>query len=104
MNEHGKKVISITAKVIALAILTIGIYLGILKLLIDPICIIGDWPFSGLFLVTILSFDGIWFATIKFWPFRNIYIKIFSTLFIIAFSFAVATCYIGNYLLRDFRY
>jgi len=104
MQEHRKKVLSITLEVIALAILTVCVYWGVLKLLIDPISIIGDWPFSGTFLIAILAFDAMWLATIKFWPFNNVHVKIILTLLIIAFSVAVATCYIGDYLLRDFRY
>jgi hypothetical protein len=104
MQEHRKKVLSITLEVIALVVLTIGTYLGIMKLLIAPILIFGQSTFSIEFLIGVLIFDVIWILTIKFWPMKNIHIKIFLTLLLFAFSAAVITCHIGLYLLRDFTF
>ena len=94
-----KKVLSIVLEVIGLAILTIVAYWGVVRLMIGrPIRIMGiyingDWIFTGTFLVAVLAFDIIWLATIKFWPLKNIHIKIVLTLLVFAFSAAVATCY-----------
>jgi len=97
----GKKALSITLEVFALAMLTVGAYWGIMKLLIAPILIFGQSTFSLEFLIGILAFDVVWISTIKFWPLRNIHIKIFLTLLLFAFSAAVVTCHIGLYLVRD---
>ena len=95
----SKKVLSIILEVIVLAILTIIAYWGMVRLMIGhPIRIMGlningDWIFTGTFLIAVLTFDIIWLATIKFWPLKNIHIKIVLTLLIFAFSAAVVTCY-----------
>ena len=96
-----KKVLSIIAEVIILAILTVGAYFGIMKLLIAPILILGQLTFSLEFLIGILGIDVIWISTIKLWPLKNIHIKIFLTLLLLAFSAAVVTCHIGLYLTRN---
>ena len=94
-----KKVLSIVLEVIALATLTVAAYWGVARLMIGhPIRIMGiyingDWVFTGIFLIAVLTFDIIWLTTIKFWPLKNIHIKIVLTLLIFAFSAAVATCY-----------
>ncbi|MCJ7728697.1 MAG: hypothetical protein MUO27_02280 [Sedimentisphaerales bacterium] len=94
-----KKGLSITLEVVVLAILTIVAYWGVVRLMIGrPIRIIGiyingDWVFSGVFLIAVLTFDIIWLATIKFWPVKNIHIKIVLTLLVFVLSAAVVTCY-----------
>jgi hypothetical protein len=97
----GTKALLITLEVIALAILTVGAYFGIMKLLIAPILILGQLTFSLEFLIGILAIDVIWISTIKFWPLRNTHIKIFLTLLLFAFSAAIVTCHIGLYLVRN---
>jgi hypothetical protein len=95
----GKKALPITLEVTGLVMLTIIAYWCTVKLMIGrPIRIIGiyingDWMFSGTFLIIVLMFDVIWLATIKFWPFKNIHVKIILTLLLVAFSAAVVTCY-----------
>jgi hypothetical protein len=96
-----KKVLSIIEETIVLSILTVGAYFGIMKLLIAPILILGQLTFSLEFLIGILAIDVIWISTIKFWPLRNIHVKIFLTLMLFAFSAAVVTCHIALYLIRD---
>ena len=95
MNERRKKIVSITLEVIALAILTGGTYWVFLMLMIRPlntgVPITGDLPFSKIFLIALLIFDAIWLVTMKFWPLKNIHIKILLTLLLFAFSAAVVT-------------
>jgi glucan phosphoethanolaminetransferase (alkaline phosphatase superfamily) len=95
----SKKVLLIILEVVALATLTFIPYWYMVKLMIGHsirimgLNINGDWIFTGTFLIAVLTFDIIWLATIKFWPLKNIPIKIVLTLLIFAFSAAVATCY-----------
>jgi ABC-type phosphate/phosphonate transport system permease subunit len=104
VSENVKKRLSVTSEVIILIILAVGLYLGELKLLVDPISIMGDWPFSTQFFAAVLTFDVIWFVTIRVWPLKNVHVKIILTILVVTFSAAIMTCYIGDYLLRDFRY
>lgn len=99
MKMSGKKVIPTTLEIIALLVLATGVYWSALTLLADPISIMGDLPFSGPFLIIILTFNVIWFATIRFWPVKNIHLKVVLSLLVFAFSAAIATCYIGSYVL-----
>jgi hypothetical protein len=98
-----KKVLLIILEVIALAVLTIASYLGSMWWLLGIIGYIfsSDFP-PVIYLVTILIFDVLWLATIKFWPLKNIHIKIILTLLVIAFSAAFITSYTTAYMLRDF--
>jgi hypothetical protein len=109
----SKKTLSITSEVIVLTILTVGVYAGIMMLFLrPPECIVGNTLYfltgdgfsSKIPLVAILAFDAMWLATIKFWPLRNVYIKIVLTLLLFAFSAAFVTSYIVAYMLRDFHW
>jgi len=104
MKVSWKKITPMTFEIMALLVLAIGVYWGALTLLIDPINVIGDLPFSGLFLIAVVTYNVIWFATIRFWPVKNIRLKVVLSLLVFAVSSAIATCYIGSYVLRDFRY
>ncbi len=96
-----KKVLPIVLGTIVLAAFTIGAYLGTLKL-------IFTFPYSQTFqrnfLISIIASDLIYICTIKFWPFKNIHIKIVILLLLFACSAAIATCYIVAYQLRDFHW
>ena len=108
MQEHRKKVLSIILEVIALVVLTIGTYVGTLMLFFRP----PEWLMLPLYyltiddfsskipLVIICIFNAIWFASIKFWPLKNIHIKLVLSSLLIAFSAAFITMYILTNLLR----
>jgi hypothetical protein len=109
----GKKWLSITLEVIVLAILTIAAYFGSEWLL--RIMLGGFLPylerrlnisfFSPLtFFIMVLVFDILWIATIKFWPLKNIHIKIALTLLVVAFNAAYAPVLIAGYMLRNFKW
>jgi ABC-type transport system involved in Fe-S cluster assembly fused permease/ATPase subunit len=91
MSKRGKKLLSILLEVIGLSILTVGIYWGAMML-------IFAFPYSQLFpyifLISIIAFDFIYICTVKFWPLKNIHIKIIVGLLLFACSAALATSYI----------
>jgi len=109
---NRKKVLLIILEVVALAILTIFAFWCSMMLFLCP----PEWLVSTLYfltgqgfssnvpLIVLLTFDIIWLATIKFWPFKNIHIKIILTLLVIAFSAAFITSYTAAYMLRDFHW
>jgi hypothetical protein len=99
MHAMGKKVLLIILEVIALAILTIGAYWGALKLLFE----FGDGS-SLIFLISVIVFDLVYIFTIKFWPLKNIHIKIIVALLLFACSAALVTVFIVLYELRNFRW
>ena len=112
MQEHRKKVLLITLEVITLSVLTVGIYLGTLRLCFrPPECLVpllfyliaGD-PSSKTSLVIIFIFNAIWFVSIKFWPLKNVHIKLVLSSLLIAFSASFITMYILTNLLRDSYY
>jgi len=110
-----KKVLFVMLEVVALAILTIAAYFGSMWLLGITIYAflpylnrrwnipIGDFS-PVMCLIMILIFNALWIATIKFWPLKNIHVKIVLTLLVFAFSAAFVTGLIGQYLLRDFKW
>ena len=97
----GKKILLIILEVIALAILTISVYWGALKLIFA----FADGPFPLVFIILVGLLDVIYIAMVKFWPFKNIHIKIVVAFLLFACSAASATI-IGFVLLypRDFSY
>jgi hypothetical protein len=97
---QGKKVLSIILELVTLSILTVVAYFGAMRLL----CVFGYGPFPGIFLISVIVFDVIYVSTIKFWPLKNIHIKIIVALLLVAFSAALATIYIACYMLRDFHW
>jgi len=108
-----KKVLSISLEVTALAVLTVGVYVGLMMLFLrPPECIVGNTLYfltgggfsSKIPLIIVLTFDAIWIATIKFWPLKNIHIKIVLTLLVFAFSASFVTSYTVAYMLRDFHW
>jgi hypothetical protein len=86
-----KKVLSIILEIIALAILTIAAYYGAIKL-------IFAFPYSRLFpyifFISLIFFDFIYICSVKFWPLKNIHIKIIVRLPLFAFSTADVTFFI----------
>jgi hypothetical protein len=98
----GKIALSITLEVIVLTILTVGVYWGALKLLFGALAYSSS-PIIFIILVGIL--DVIYISTIKFWPLKNVHIKIIAAVLLFACSAASATI-IGFILLypRDFNY
>ncbi|MCX5635464.1 MAG: hypothetical protein NTW55_06490 [Planctomycetota bacterium] len=72
-----KKVLSITLEVVALTILTVGVFWGIVKLLFHALAY-SSTPIIFIILVGVL--DIIYISTIKFWPLKNIHIKIIVVL------------------------
>lgn len=89
MNEHGKKILLVTLEVIVLAVLTIGTYCGAIKLVFT----FGDAPFPLIFLISVMVSDVLYLTTVRFWPIRNIHIKIIVGLLLFACSAAIATIY-----------
>jgi hypothetical protein len=87
----GKKALSITLEVIALAILAVGAYWGAMKL-------IFAFPYSRsfpyIFLISVIVLDLIYIFTIKFWPLKNIHVKIIVAILLFACSAALATSYL----------
>ena len=113
MNEREKKILSVTLEAIVLTMLTGGLYAGMMMLFLrPPECIVGYTLYfltgngfsSEIPLIVIFAFDAVWLTTIKFWPLKNIHIKIVLTLFVLAFSAAFVTCYIIACALRDFQW
>jgi hypothetical protein len=100
MHEKDGKILSILLKVIALAILTIVAYWGAVKLILA----FGYSQFPMIFLISIIVFDVLYLSTVKFWPLKNIHIKIIVALLLFACSAALVTVFIVLYELRNFRW
>lgn len=82
--QERKKFLSIILEIIALAILTVGVYLGMMMLFLRPpewivgntlYFLTGEGFSSKIPLIIVLIFDAIWIAAIKFWPLKNIHIR-----------------------------
>jgi hypothetical protein len=84
------KSLLITLEVVALIIFTVVAYWGALMLIFA----FGDPPFPMIFLVSVIVFDLLYICTIKFWPLKNIHIKIIMALLLFACSAAWATLFI----------
>jgi len=110
MSDNRITLIVLEATV--LAVLTIGIYLGTITLFLrPPECLLvllnilsGDGFSSKIPLVIIFAFNAIWFVSIKFWPLKNIHIKLVLSSLLIASSAAFITAYAIAEALRDFRW
>jgi hypothetical protein len=97
-----KKVLSIILEVVALAILTIIVYCGVVKLLFHVLAYSSS---PIIFIILVGVSDVLYLSTIKFWPLKNIHIKIIVGFLLFACTVASATI-IGFILLypRDFNY
>jgi hypothetical protein len=96
----GKRVLSsvfVVLEIIALGSLTIGAYFGAWLLVGILVHIDGHLPFVT-FAISTAIVDVVYICTIKFWPLRNIHIKIIVGLLLFAFSAAIATCYLVAYM------
>jgi hypothetical protein len=111
--QERKKVLSIILEVIGLSILTLAAYFGsnwLLRIMLGSFLPnleqrLNISFFSPLtFFIMVLVFDILWIATIKFWPLKNIHIKIALTLLVVAFNAAYAPVVIAGYMLRDFHW
>jgi hypothetical protein len=92
-----KQVLPIIFGTIALGILTVAAYWGSTMLIFSA----HIWG-SKISLIAVLIFDVIWLATIKFWPLKNIHIKIALTLLVLAFSAAFVRICIMTYMFQGF--
>ena len=107
-----KKTPSNILEEIALFVLIVGAYLGMTMLLFrPPECLLvplyilsGDGFSSKTPLFIIFAFDAIWFASIKFWPLKNVHIKLVLSSLVIAFSASFITAYVFANQMRDFRW
>lgn len=97
-----KKVLPIISEIIGLAMLTAIVCWGVVKLLFHVLAYSSS-PIIFIILVGVL--DIIYISTIKFWPLKNIHIKIVVALLLFACS-AASVVIIGFILLypRDFNY
>jgi len=86
-------IVLVVLEIIALAALTVGTYSG--ALLLVGILLRNDRGLLFMaFAILAAIIDVVYICTVKFWPFKNIHIKIILGLLLFAFSAAIATCYI----------
>ena len=109
LNMSDNRITLIVLEATVLAVLTIGIYLGTITLFLrPPECLLvllnilsGDGFSSKIPLVIIFAFNAIWFVSIKFWPLKNVHVKLVLSSLLIAFSASFVTIYVLTNMLRD---
>jgi hypothetical protein len=89
----------VVLEIVALAALTVGTYFGAWLLVGALARIYRGLPFTA-FAILVAIIDVVYICTIKFWPLKNIHIKIIVGLLLFAFSAAIVTCYIVIRMMR----
>jgi hypothetical protein len=98
MKEKNRKVMAIRLEVISLIVLLPLFYWGTVKLLFVPLI---DWAYYpnrkistlAVFII-VLSFDIVWLLLMKLCFRDKKHVKIITTLFVLAFSAAILTCFV----------
>lgn len=102
MGNNKRKRLLISIEVICLAILLPLLYLGTVKLLLDPIERTFyphdlyehlSIPWWAVF-VAILTFDAIWIVLMKLCPYGKVHVKVVLTLLVLIISIAILSCFI----------
>ena len=90
MQEKKQKILLICLEVISMSVLIPAFYLGLTKLLIEPIeyYVYGTIPFPLTFLV-VLGFDVVWIVLMRLCPRDKIHVKVILTLLVLTFSAAI---------------
>ncbi len=99
MEEKYHKILSICLEILCLAILLPLFYWGSVKLLFVPIAECAYYPNEEaisllMAFVIVLSFDAIWLLLMKFCFRRKTHIKVIVTLYVMAFSAVILTCFV----------
>jgi uncharacterized RDD family membrane protein YckC len=97
MEEKRRKILFICLEVVCLAILLPLFYWVSVKLLFVPLAKCSDYtnPITALLVafIAVVSFDFVWFLLMMLCYRNKTHIKIILTLFVLAFSAAILTCF-----------
>jgi hypothetical protein len=98
MEEKKCKILFVCLEIICLVILLPLFYWGSVKLLFVPLSDLTYYPNQKISILTafiiVLSFDAIWLILMKLCFKGKAHIKLIITLFVLAFSAVILTCFV----------
>ena len=94
MRDHNMGKIQRHWKVVSIVVLIPIVYAIGVIFLYEPInYFMDDWFFTWQGVLTVLGFDVIWIIIMVLCPLRSIKVKVVLTLFVLALSASVLTCW-----------